>query len=222
MKNHIQDNPLKTKKSAVPQTSILQVFSELSQVDWVLYWDLFAVKFLLALSQSIFFSNYSLNMKELFDLTPKFIGYTISFIGMIGAIAGLTAGHLDSIYSKYSNPKLKNFHAFFLLSLSFLILGLTKSLSVYMLILIPLSICFSLLRIIGTNMAIERTMPDNRGSLMGTLNSVNSLARLFGPLCSGIALDLMGSYGSSLLSVASSALGSLISLSVMRKKEHRS
>lgn len=74
-----------------------------------------------------------------------------------------------------------------------------------------MSICSSLLRIIKTETVLNRTHASKKGTVIGTMGSLSSVARLVAPICAGVTRDFYGSAGISMLSVAGAIVGASIS-----------
>ncbi|XP_046982431.1 major facilitator superfamily domain-containing protein 9-like [Schistocerca americana] len=206
------------------KTGVLKIVAELTEVDWSFYWDLFIIKFLLSFAQKVFYSNYSSTVQEKFDLTPKWVGYTISFQGMIGAICAFSVSWIEGFLFRNWKTKSLVLLGFLLLSFAFFAVSVVEQLNIFVFFLIPLSFSFSLLRILSTKMIINRTDPNKRGSVTGASNSISSIARLIAPLCSGAVLEYLGPSSVPLLSVASSFCGVLLAaafpLNVVPQKKY--
>jgi MFS family permease len=192
------------KKSRVKflWSDIFQAVTHLSHVSWSVYWDIFTLKFLLGFAQAVHYQNFSLILKEEYGIAPSRIGYTISFQGLIGATTGFLTGWMGKFYKNDKNHALRLLHGFGVLTLSFILLSLAPNLTFFIMCLIPLSASSSLLRITTSEIILQRTEPDQRGSLIGSGQSMSSIARLIAPLCSGLAYDMFGFYGTSALRIA--------------------
>lgn len=212
-----------SKSNVSLKEEILHAVRHLASVDWPTYWDIFALKFLLAISQATFTANYFVNVQETFNVSPKWAGYTISFQGLVSASASLLAGWVDEkLYKNDSTFRQRNFHGFLVLSLSFMGLFFSPSLALFMFWIIPFRASTSLLRIAGTDMVLKRCAPTQRGSLVGTGNSITNIARLVAPLLAGIMGDLYGTRSSILLSIIMSTFGMIISMMIKRYESIRS
>ncbi|XP_067010305.2 major facilitator superfamily domain-containing protein 9 isoform X2 [Anabrus simplex] len=192
----------------------------LLEVDWSVYWDVFALKFLLGFSQAFFYTNYSLAIQEKFQVSPKWIGYTISFQGMIGAFSGFLVGWFNKFYQMDSTFTLRSLHGFLLLVLAYCAVSSAPTLGVFVLSLVPLSVSSSFLRIIGLECVLQRTPLDKRGSVVGSSNSISSIARLVAPLCSGAIHDVAGYFGVSLVSILTASSGAALA-GFLRLSENR-
>ncbi|PSN50442.1 hypothetical protein C0J52_04943 [Blattella germanica] len=218
IRNHLSVINSSTKKV---YTDASQVVKNLSHVDWSVYWDVFALKFLLAFGLAVHFQNFSLMLKDKYDVSPKWIGYAISLQGLVSATTGFTTNWVSSFYSHDKSNLLRTLHGFLALTGAFILLSIAPSLIYVLLFLIPLSAAGSVLRITTSEIILQRTEPHQRGSLIGSGESISSTARLLAPLCSGIAYDNFGFHGISVLKIVPAASGIVLAnfLFVQQQKE---
>ncbi|XP_012254263.2 major facilitator superfamily domain-containing protein 9 [Athalia rosae] len=206
------------KKCASFKEEMICAVRDLADIDWAMYWDIFALKFLMGISQAIFFSNYFLNVQETYNVSPKWTGYTISFQGIVGASAGLLAGWVDQkLYKNDLSFRQRNLHGFIIMAVAYTGLLFSPTLFLFMLWTIPLRASCAILRIVGTDMILKRGSATQRGSLVGTGNSISNIARLVAPLLAGFMGDLYGTNTSALLSTIISVLGIILLLTT---KQH--
>ncbi|XP_061711077.1 major facilitator superfamily domain-containing protein 9-like isoform X1 [Cydia pomonella] len=159
---------------------------ELYKIEWSKYGNIFFFKGLLGFAMSLYYSNYVLYLKTTYELTPKYIGYIISFQGIVGSICSYYMGYINSFYTKDKDYSVRNFHVFLILSLS--ILGLINSFNIYMyaLFLIPLAIGNAVGRLVTLEMILKRSHNKHRAALIGASNSVRSLSGVVAPMVAGL------------------------------------
>nr|CAD7204082.1 unnamed protein product [Timema douglasi] len=209
------DTDLSSKKA--PHAELLRAVTELANVDWAHYWDVFALKFLLGLAMANFFMQYGLAIQDKFEVSPKWVGYTISFQGTISVASSFSSSWLERLYGASDDSRARQmFHSFAVLTISFFLIDYAPSLGMFVIGLLPMSASTSLLRLSTNDMVIRRTPPDKRGSLVGSGNSISSVARLIAPIVSGSLHDLISRWGTFIFSVASAGLGTLLSLYLIR------
>ncbi|KAK7862376.1 hypothetical protein R5R35_014393 [Gryllus longicercus] len=189
--SHVENKLRKERENSL-KVQFMSSFSLLKSVDWIDFWDLFTLKFLVTFCQSLFFSNYGLYIQDAFGVGPVWVGYTISFQGMIGALSSVLISYLEKFYHMDPTYKVRMFHGFILFTISFCILSYALSLIYFILGLVPLSSSGAFLRVVGMEILLQRTDADKRGSLMGSSNSVSSIGRLVGPVIGGLIRDLAG------------------------------
>lgn len=220
-KEDIQDtSSVKKLRPKFLWSDIFQAVTYLSHVSWSVYWDVFTLKFLLVFAQDVHYQNFSLILKEEYSSAPSDIGYIISFQGLVGATSGFLTGWTEKFYKKDKDHALRLSHGFGVLTLSYILLSLAPNLTLFLICLIPHSASSSLLRIVTSQIILQRTEPDQTGSLIGSGQSISSVARLIAPLCSGLAYDIFGFHGTSVLKIAVTATAVTLSsfLSIHRRK----
>ncbi|XP_075231963.1 major facilitator superfamily domain-containing protein 9-like [Lycorma delicatula] len=204
----------KIQNSPSLTSSIFFVIHDLLDVNWSSFWDIFLLKFIAGISISVFFSNYYVFIEDTFNISPKYIGYTISFQGLVSAASGMQIELFNKLYPKYLSNSLdfsKLNHLFIILSLSFISMYLSFNIYVFVLCLLPFSVSNSFIRTISTELLLKRSSTQHRGSLMGTSNSISSLARMLAPLLTGLIQDFSTSSSIMILGFILSLSGSFIS-----------
>lgn len=165
---------------------------ELYNIDWSIYWDVFLLKALVGFAMGVYYSNYGLYLKSQYELSPKYVGYVISFQGIIGSISSFFMGYINNFYSCDEDYTLRNLHVFIILSVS--LLGLITSLNIYMyaMWLVPLAVGNAIGRLVFSEMVMKRCDEDHKGTLIGASNSVRSLSGVVAPMVSGFIGQYFG------------------------------
>lgn len=165
---------------------------ELYKIDWPVYWDVFMLKALVGFAMGVYYSNYALYLKNKFDLSPKYIGYVISFQGIIGSLSSYFMGFINRFYKQDKDYSLRNLHVFLLLSVS--LTGLITSFNVYIygLWLIPLAMGNAIGRLVTLEMVLKRSHGEHTGTLIGASNSVRSLSGVIAPMVAGFIGQFCG------------------------------
>ncbi|PNF42296.1 Major facilitator superfamily domain-containing protein 9 [Cryptotermes secundus] len=221
-KKDIQETSKESSRALFRSSDIFQAVTRLLHIRWSVYWDVFTLKFLLGFAQAVHYQSFSLILKEEYSITPSGIGYTISFQGLVGATAGFLSGGMGRFYKKDKYYALQMLHGFGVLTLSFILLSLKPNLTFFLVCLIPVSASSSLLRIVTSEVILQRTAPNQRGSLIGSGQSMSSVARLIAPLCSGLAYDKFGFCGTSMLRIAVTITAlSLSSIMVIHQRKNK-
>ncbi|KAJ0178884.1 hypothetical protein K1T71_005659 [Dendrolimus kikuchii] len=199
-------------------TSIKQSFVEMYKVQWSLYWDVFILKALVGFAMGVYYSNYALYLKTQFDLTPKYIGYVISFQGVVGSVSSFFMGYINSFYHSDNDYSQRNFHVFLFMSIS--LLGLIVSFNVYMYIvwLVPLAIGNAIGRLVTLEMVLKRSHGEHRGTLIGASNSVRSLSGVVAPMVAGLIGQFVGISYVVYASLFSTTLGLIMSYHYRNKR----
>ncbi|KAJ8733371.1 hypothetical protein PYW08_001669 [Mythimna loreyi] len=173
-------------------SNVRQSFIELFNIDWMKYWDIFTFKTLIGFATACYFSNYSLYLKTVYDLSPKYIGYVISFQGIIGSLSSFYIGYINSFYTHDKDYSIRNLHVFLVISIALLGLALSSNVIVYAFWLTPLAIGIAIDRLVTLEMVLKRTHENHRGALIGALNSVRSLTGVVAPMVSGMIAQFYG------------------------------
>lgn len=173
-------------------TSLKQSVIEIYNVEWSEYWDIFILKALIGFAMGVYYSNYSLYLKTVFELSPKYIGYVISFQGIIGSISSYFIGTINRFYNHDDDYSLRNFHVFFIIFIS--LLGLICSFNIYLYAfwLVPLAVGNSVARLVSLEMVLNRSHGEHRGTLIGASNSVRSLSGVVAPMIAGFIGQYLG------------------------------
>lgn len=185
------------KKTNHHLTSVREELSKaivnLKHIDWPTYWDAFLLRFLFALSLSMYFSNESVYLKENYQLPQKSVGYIISFYNALGTTSGLLMGFMSKTFYKNDiNCHKRLLHFFCVLAICFFLLYCAPTVSVYVLILIPQGVASMTIRIVSMEYILSKPHSKAKGSISGATNSVGSIARFISPIISGMVADTIG------------------------------
>ncbi|PZC85587.1 major facilitator superfamily domain-containing protein 9 [Helicoverpa armigera] len=205
-KEETQTSLLKTLFSSVQQS-----FVQLYYIEWSKYWDIFMFKALISFAMGVYYSNYSLYLKTVYELSPKYIGYVISFQGVIGSISSYFIGYINSFYIHDKDYSIRNFHVFLLTSVSLVGLALSFNVFLYTFWLIPMAVGNATGRLVTLEMVLKRSHGDHRGTLIGASNSVRSLTGVVAPMVAGVIGEFYGVSYVIYASLCSTTLGIVLS-----------
>ncbi|XP_068631098.1 major facilitator superfamily domain-containing protein 9-like [Battus philenor] len=192
---------------------------ELSKIPWSEYWDVFLLKALISFAMAVYYSNYSLYLKTIYELSPKYIGYVISFQGVIASVSSFFISHINKFYYYDSNYTIRNLHMFILVGVSLTGMILATNVYIYIACLVPLAVGSAVGRLVSLEMVLTRSQGKHRGTLIGATNSVTSLSGVAAPMVAGFIGQYFGvSYGL-YASLFSTLLG--IALSYQYKKKSK-
>lgn len=210
---------LKHKTEEKLHKEIIKVITDLTEVNWRSYWSLFTTKYFHAQAVSIYFYNYSTVLREQYEISQKVIGYTIAFQSCVGTISSFLTGWINKTFYKNDiTHSKKYFYGFIIMTVAFALLCTTNNMYSFLICLIPLAISNSFLRIVETEILLAKS-ENERGSLVGTSNSLSSLARLAAPLCSGLLGDILGQGSVMYLSVILSFFGMIVAGFISTKRK---
>uniref|UniRef100_UPI00398EFBD7 major facilitator superfamily domain-containing protein 9 n=1 Tax=Pristiophorus japonicus TaxID=55135 RepID=UPI00398EFBD7 len=150
-------------------------------------WDVFLVRFLMALANLLYYSNFVLAVEERFSVTPRLIGYLISYGGIIGALSGFIAGSVTRLYN--NKILLLLLHSSILTCCMMAMYSVATSIQVVVLCSTVLGFSTTIGRMCITDMELSRGGRQTRGTLIGAGQSVTAVARILAPLLSGIVQE---------------------------------
>lgn len=185
--------------------------TELYSIEWRRFWVLFSVKFLFGLAGMIFFQNLGVVLTENYEITPKYMGYTISFYGFLSGICSLSVGKIKSSGILPTNYLQSLTYTTSLLASTLLLLYFSNSYAFFVVGLIPLATSHALTRIFLTEVLLEQSDTSCRGSMMGAASSIASIARTLAPFLSGLVISRLGTSSALLLSASIAFIAGLLS-----------
>lgn len=198
--------------------SLKKSFLALYNIEWSQYGDIFMFKGLIGFAMGVYYSIYASYLKERFDLTPKHIGYIISFQGIIGSLSSYFISLINSFYVSDKDYSKRNFHVFLLLTVA--LIGVVFSFNVYLytLWLIPLAVANAVGRLITLEMVLNRSKGAHRGKLIGASNSVRSLSGVASPMVAGMIGEWVGIEYVIFAALLSTSLGVVLSYRHKQKR----
>lgn len=185
--------------------------TELYSIEWRSFWVLFSVKFLFGLAGMVFFQNLGVVLTENYEITPKYMGYTISFYGFLSGLCSLSVGKIKSIGILPTNYLQSLMYTTSLLAITLLLLYCTKSYAMFIVGLVPLATSHALTRIFLTEVLLDQSDASCRGSMMGAASSIASVARTIAPFLSGLVISWKGTSSALLLSSSIAITACLLS-----------
>lgn len=165
----------------------ISTLEAIGKVNWNKMWDIFLVKFLMGLGVLVFRSNFALSLDEKFGASPQQVGYTMSYSGAVGTIAGLSVGFFTKLYK---NDERLLLHIGFVQITNFIFLTFAPNLYVFTVLLTPLGIVNQVARVCMTSITIERNNNQDVGILLGLSASVMSFGRMCAPAVNGFLLEI--------------------------------
>ncbi|XP_064077840.1 major facilitator superfamily domain-containing protein 9-like isoform X3 [Macrobrachium nipponense] len=202
----ISPKPITSSKETSEGENLKQMFAFMKDIEWKIFGDIFLIRFFLSFSSLVYRSNFSLLIDQNFGVSPKVIGYLISFQGIISAVAGFFTGRVSKFY-KDSQKEL--YHSSILLTVALIGLTIAPSLTVLLACLIPLCISTAVIRVSSSAITIGRCDPSKVGSVTGFGQSIASIARMVTPLIAGVTQEI-SVYGPGVMGTLSAGVGALL------------
>uniref|UniRef100_A0A1B6LC57 Major facilitator superfamily (MFS) profile domain-containing protein n=2 Tax=Graphocephala atropunctata TaxID=36148 RepID=A0A1B6LC57_9HEMI len=203
-------------------SKIFKIFKDLLFIDWKRYWVFFSLKFLFALSGMLFFQNMGIILIESFDLTPRYMGYTISFYGFVSLISNLNAGRIKNLAIFPKNNYESLTYMFCIIAVTFYWLYSVDNCILFLAGLVPLAASNALAEILMTEVLVGQTDAGSRGSMMGVSTSVGAIVQILAPFLSGLIASQGGVSSALKVSSIISATAGLITLRSSRQPHVKS
>lgn len=202
-------------------SSLKQSVLELYTIEWSKYWNVFIFKGLVGFAMGVYYSNYALYLKTQYMLSPKYVGYVISFQGIIGSLCSYFISYINMFYKTDHDFSQRNFHVFLLLSASLLGMIMSSNVIIYILWLIPLAMGNAISRLVTLEMILKRCDSEHRGTLIGAANSVRSLSGVVAPMTAGCIGQYVGVPYVIYASFFSTFIGSIMSYNLRKNIQER-
>lgn len=177
---------LQWTKREVSVRHVLESLNIFKGLHWRSILDIIVVRFLMTFSVIIFRTNFTVFLEEHFQVSSTTFGQILSFNGVASALASATSGIMSRFYSSHVKQVL---HFSLLLAISIACLTLAPNVSSVFLLLIPLSLSTSNLRICMLSLMLHRGREEEKGALVGLANSMSSLSRMLAPSIVGVIQD---------------------------------
>ena len=195
VKHGITASPKEARSEAQVETRpwsmcfrVLQQFNFLQGVHWKELTDLILGRFLLSLAMLVFRNNLATFLKGHFHIDYLTMGKILSFNGLVAAIAALLVRYLSRWYGDAIGSLLQ--HASLLLSASLLVLTLSPCLPFAVIMLAPISLATSTLRIVQLDVTLRRGREDERGAIVGLTGSIAAFSRTLAPALVGMLQEV--------------------------------
>lgn len=216
------DNKNETKSNNCIKEELYKTFADFKQINWNECWEGFLLRYLFGLTNSLYFSNQSLYIRNKFQISQKHVGYIISFLSTGGVIAGFMLGYIkNKFYKNDYNCFGRLLHGFIAFSICFLGLGIASSLPVFLMFLIPYAMASSILRNVTMELIIAKSNDSEKGLMSGASNSVMSVARSISPLISALSMEVMSDVSVMFTAFVPSFTGMVLCVYLKQKSRSR-
>ena len=205
----LKGRPEKLSQWIEAKLSFRQILDSVNIFKGLHWWELFdviVIRFLMTFSVIIFRTNFTLFLEEHFQISNTTFGQILSFNGIASALASATSGMISKFYSSHVKQVL---HFSLLLSSSIACMTMAPNVAAVMVILIPLSLSTSNLRICLLSLMLERGKEEEKGAIVGLANSMSSVSRMLAPSIVGVSQEYsveFAGYLSALLALVAAGL----------------
>ena len=207
--DNAKGKPEKLSQWIEAKLSFRQILDSVNIFKGLHWWELFdviVIRFLMTFSVIIFRTNFTLFLEEHFQISNTTFGQILSFNGIASALASATSGMISKFYSSHVKQVL---HFSLLLSSSIACMTMAPNVAAVMVILIPLSLSTSNLRICLLSLMLERGKEEEKGAIVGLANSMSSVSRMLAPSIVGVSQEYsveFAGYLSALLALVAAGL----------------
>ena len=196
----------RSRRDLKEMLTLKHVLSSLNIFQGFKWWDtsaIIALRFATTFSVIMFRSNLSIFLQDHFAVGYKTLGKIISFNGIASALAALSSGYVSRLYSSHRRQLT---HLLLLLGLSILGATCAPSVTLMLVMLVPLSLATSNLQVCMLSLFLSRVSKEEKGGVIGLSYSISSVSRMLGPSAVGLAQEvsseLSGYLSAALLAMA--------------------
>lgn len=199
--------------------NLIDAIKRLGNINWNEYLDLFLIKFLTSVAKDCYVNNYSIKVRERFQVSAKLIGYSLSLQGFFAALSGLSIRYSNKLLFKNKlNLEKHNIMIHIFVSLCYLVVAFTERVEIFVFFGMLLAFANVILRVREAEILFERCPESERGSLTGMGTSITNIARMLTPLIVGIVEDIYGVGSGIILGLIISILVIFVSINANRTK----
>ncbi|KAH1022463.1 hypothetical protein HUJ04_011859 [Dendroctonus ponderosae] len=160
-------------------------------ISWSRYQSLFCIKGFYDLSIAIIFTSVGLTLINEFQVKGRTIGYVFVISSLCRIASGLLKIRLKSALANTSDYSRITGVGVILL-VSYVAMGVSGSLSVFVLFMGIMSFCRASMDTTLTEMIATRTTSEDRGKVIGAFENLNSISMFIAPILTGALAELLG------------------------------
>lgn len=154
------------------------------------------IRLFFALASSMFQSIFALYAQQRLGLSSQVTGYVLGYVGLLVVI--VQGGLIGRLTARFSEKQLI-FASTVLLTFSFVAWALTPSLTVLLLMLIPMSLGTGVMNTVINSAITKAVHPEEVGGTLGLSASLESLSRVIAPTLGGALLGQVGAWAPGIL-----------------------
>lgn len=147
---------------------------------------LLVIFFLFSLVQAGFEGLFTLFGDRKFGLGPREAGYLLGYVGVLGVL--VQGGAIGPLVQRLGERRVLQ-AGLVAGAIGFVWAGFANSLPMLMVALVPVSFGLGVATPTTNSLIARESPPNERGRILGISQSMSALARVFGPLLSGYALE---------------------------------
>jgi len=140
-------------------------------------------RFITVMSTTILLSNFGVVIMEVFGLEPEYIGYIMSYSGVIGVFSSYLIGQISQYFGRHFLIITASFGS---IILNIFTVTIVTSLTGWLLLMPFEAIFTTIFTTLNLAMYGSAFPKEKIGFAMGVAGSVDSIARIIAPLLSGV------------------------------------
>ncbi|KAI4467673.1 major facilitator superfamily domain-containing protein 10 [Holotrichia oblita] len=192
-------------------TELTQAFTNLIQVDWNTFWDLFLFRFLRESGYSAFFTTFGVVLMDHLGASQSEMGLTISLFSITMIATNLSMGKIkERLYADDSSGYKRNLHGFIGLTATFGLLYLYTGFYLYIIVMLAMGVFGAVLDATWMEMLVDRTSDNNKGTITGSFESIMQMANLVTPMIATYVEENYGYHKTFLIAIMFLTSGVLI------------
>jgi len=186
-------------------------------VDWRSVWEILLAQFLLGSAMLVYRADFAVTVSQRYGTSNTVNGYISALASIVGTLTGFAVGHIADIYA--GNTRRLFLHTAIAESVSLLAVASAPTLVLFSTGSAALAFATSVSRVASIQTILARSSQHHTGTLIGTVATVMSVARMLAPTASGISQEVFSYYGPAILSTALSIAGTLVLLIMPSKTD---
>jgi len=179
-------------------------------VDWRSAWEIMSAQFLLGSSMLLYRADFAVTVSERFGTSNTTNGYITSLSSIIGTLAGFAVGRIADAYA--GNTRRLFLHTATAQSLCLLVTASAPTLMLFTAGHVALAFATGVGRVASIQTVLRHGSQQHTGTLIGTVATVMSVARMLAPTASGLSQEVLSYHGPPVLSAALSLAGTVVLL----------
>jgi len=193
--------------------------ADTSCIDWRSVWEILTAQFLLGGAMLLYRADFMVTVSERYSTSNTTNGYISSLSSVVGTLTGFAVGHIADAYA--GNARRLFLHTAVLQSFCLLVTGSAPTLMMFTVGHVALAFATAVGRVASVQTLLAHGSRRHTGTLIGTVATVLSVARMLAPTASGVSQELWSYHGPAILSVALSLGGTIVLLLVPSKIDRK-
>ena len=187
------------------------------RVDWQSVWEIMVAQFLLGSAMLVYRADFSVTVSQRYGTSNTVNGYISALASIVGTLTGFAVGHIADIYA--GNTRRVFLHSAIAESVCLLAIANAPTLMLFSTGHAALAFATSVSRVASLQTILAHSSQQHTGTLIGTVATVMSVARMLSPTASGLSQEVLSYYGPAILSTALSTAGTIVLLIMPSKTD---